>query len=101
MEVRLAELLATLSLATDLGTGFPLEVALRNALLGVTLGRKLGLSKADLSDAHHMAVLRFLGCSAFAHELAMAFGGNDNVFHSSYEPVDVDLRSSSRTPGGT
>ncbi len=31
MELRLAELLATLSLATDLGTAFPLEKALRNA----------------------------------------------------------------------
>lgn len=32
-ELRLAELLASLSLATDLGTAFPLEKALRKSLL--------------------------------------------------------------------
>jgi hypothetical protein len=88
-DVRLAELLAALSLATDLGTAFPLEKALRNALLAANLGRELGLAMDDLSDAYYMAMLRFLGCSAFAHELAAAFGGDDLTFHSSYEPVDV------------
>src|SRR5947207_2592216 len=89
MELRLAELLATLSLATDLGTAFPLEKALRNALLAVHLGREVGLSEDVLSDAYYMAMLRFLGCSAFAHELAAAVGGDDLSFHSTYEPVDV------------
>src|SRR5205809_756767 len=43
LEVRLADLLASLSLATDLGTAFPLEKALRNALLAVGIGRELGM----------------------------------------------------------
>src|SRR5207249_4452825 len=30
-----------------------------------------------LSDTYYMAMLRFLGCSAFARELAAAFGGDD------------------------
>jgi HD-GYP domain-containing protein (c-di-GMP phosphodiesterase class II)/DNA-binding CsgD family transcriptional regulator len=85
---RLAECLASLSLATDLGTAFPLEKALRNALLAIGIGRQLGLTGPALSDVYYMAMLRFLGCSAFAHELAAAFGGDDNVFHSTYEPVD-------------
>src|SRR5215813_1805785 len=89
MELRLAELLAALSLATDLGTAFPLEKALRNALLAVSLGREVGLPNEQLSDAYYMAMLRFLGCSAFAHELAAAVGGDDLTFHSTYEPVDV------------
>ncbi len=88
-ELRLAELLATLSLATDLGTAFPLEKTLRNALLAVHLGREVGLGDEELSDAYYMAMLRFLGCSAFAHELAAAVGGDDLTFHSTYEPVDV------------
>jgi HD-GYP domain-containing protein (c-di-GMP phosphodiesterase class II) len=89
MDLRLAELLATLSLATDLGTAFPLEKALRNALLAVQLGREMQLGDQELSDAYYMAMLRFLGCSAFAHELAAAVGGDDLTFHSTYEPVDV------------
>src|SRR5689334_22902408 len=64
-EVRLAELMASLSLATDLGTAFPLEKALRNALLAVELGRAYGLSEPELSDAYYVAMLRFLGCTAY------------------------------------
>jgi HD-GYP domain-containing protein (c-di-GMP phosphodiesterase class II)/DNA-binding CsgD family transcriptional regulator len=88
-EIRLAELLASLSLATDLGTAFPLEKALRNALLAVHLGEYFALGDDELSDAYYMAMLRFLGCSAFAHELAAVVGGDDLTFHSTYEPVDV------------
>jgi HD-GYP domain-containing protein (c-di-GMP phosphodiesterase class II)/DNA-binding CsgD family transcriptional regulator len=87
--IRLAELLASLSLATDLGTAFPLEKALRNALLAVGIASRLGVSADALSDIYYMAMLRFVGCSAFAHELAAAFGGDDNAFHSTYEPVDL------------
>src|SRR5712691_1958967 len=85
LEVRLADLRASLSLATDLGTAFPLEKALRNALLAVGIGRELGMDHQTLSDTYYMAMLRFLGCSAFAHELAAAFGGDDNAFHSTFE----------------
>jgi len=92
-QIRLAELLASLSLATDLGTAFPLEKALRNALIAVGIGHELGLSAADRSDVYYTAMLRFLGCSAFAHELAAAFGGDDNRFHATYEPVDVSRPS--------
>ena len=66
----MAELLASLSLATDLGTAFPLEKSLRNALLAVGIGRELKLDASDLSDVYYTAMLRFLGCSAFSHELA-------------------------------
>ena len=44
--VRLAELIAALSLATDLGTGQPMEHALRATVLAVHLGDALGLSDA-------------------------------------------------------
>ena len=42
-DLRLAELLAALSLATDLGNGFVPETALRSCLLAVQLGQELGL----------------------------------------------------------
>lgn len=102
MDERLAELLATPSLATDLGMAFPLEKAMRSAPLAVTLGRKLGLSQADLSDAYYVAMLRFLGCSAFADELAMAFGGDAASFVApTSRSMSLNLRSSPRTPCGT
>jgi hypothetical protein len=93
---RLAELLASLSLATDLGTAFPLEKALRNALLATGIGKRLGLTGSELADVYYMAMLRFLGCSAFAHQLAAAFGGDDNAFHSTYGAAILDQRPADR-----
>jgi hypothetical protein len=48
--LRLGELLAELSLATDLGMGQPLEHALRMCLIALQLGERSGLSIDDLSD---------------------------------------------------
>ncbi|HEY7985135.1 MAG TPA: hypothetical protein VID73_13245, partial [Ktedonobacterales bacterium] len=48
--LRLAELVAALSLATDLGTGQLMEHALRVCLLAVELGGELGLSEQERGD---------------------------------------------------
>ncbi len=47
--VRLAELVATLSLGTDLGFGQPMEHVLRQCLIALRLGERLGLSEAENS----------------------------------------------------
>jgi HD-GYP domain-containing protein (c-di-GMP phosphodiesterase class II) len=72
--VRLAELFASLSLATDLGLGQPLEHALRSCIIAVRLGRAAGLSEADLQDAYYLALLRFIGCSSVAVPTQAVFG---------------------------
>ena len=45
--VRLAELLAVLSLATDLGMGQPMEHVLRQCLISLRLAQRMGLGEAD------------------------------------------------------
>lgn len=75
---RLTELLAATSLATDLVTGQPLEHALRTCLLSLDVGRRLGLPATTLRDVHSVALLRFLGCTADAPEMARLAGG-DNI----------------------
>jgi HD-GYP domain-containing protein (c-di-GMP phosphodiesterase class II)/DNA-binding CsgD family transcriptional regulator len=87
-DIRLAELLAALSLATDLGNGFVPETALRSCLLAVQLGQELGLSNSDLSDVYYLPFLRYLGCTAFAYEEAATFGGNDIAFRNAFAGVD-------------
>jgi HD-GYP domain-containing protein (c-di-GMP phosphodiesterase class II) len=72
--VRLGELIAALSLATDLAMGQPLEHALRTCLLGVYLGERLGLNDADLSDVFYVALLRSVGCTGDPYSLAAIFG---------------------------
>jgi len=69
-QVRLAEVVGSLSLVTDLATGQPLEHGLRRSLLAVWLGENLGLEPADLSDAYYVALLGSVGCTIEGTELA-------------------------------
>jgi HD-GYP domain-containing protein (c-di-GMP phosphodiesterase class II) len=61
-ELRLAELVATLSLAADIGVGQPYEHAQRAAIGAVLLGETLGLGETDLKDTFYITLLRFIGC---------------------------------------
>ncbi len=73
-EIRLAELTAALSIATDLGMGQPINYALCSSILAVRIGDKLGLSEADLRDVYYYALLRFIGCNAETPTLAALVG---------------------------
>src|SRR4051794_9230689 len=77
--VRAAEVVGALSLATDLGTGQPLEHALRTAVLSVRLGELAGASRKDLSDTYYVALLHASGCTSNGHEAAQLYG--DDVTH--------------------
>lgn len=85
--LRLAELVGALSLATDLGMGQPLEQALRTCLIGLAIGERLGLDAEELSDVYYVALLRFLGCTADAHEMAALVGGDDIAIRAAIAPV--------------
>ncbi len=79
--------MAALSLATDLGMGQPLEQALRTCLLALCLGDRLGLRDQELADIYYVALLRFLGCTADAHEWASLVGGDDIAARAAIAPV--------------
>ena len=72
--LRLAEPVAALSLATDLGMGQPMDSVLLSAVLGVRLASLFGVSDAELSEVYYVALLRFVGCNADAHVAAETFG---------------------------
>jgi HD-GYP domain-containing protein (c-di-GMP phosphodiesterase class II) len=61
--LRLAEVLASLSLATDLAIGQPMEHGLRRSLLAVWLGEDLGFSADELRDLYYAALLGAVGCT--------------------------------------
>jgi HD-GYP domain-containing protein (c-di-GMP phosphodiesterase class II) len=81
-DVRLADLMTSLSLATDLGMGQPLEQVLRYCLLALELGRRVGCEAAVLSDVYYLALLEHVGCSATASEMAVWNGGDELAFRS-------------------
>jgi len=72
--IRAAELIGALSLATDLGTGQPLEHALRTAVLAVRLGELAGASPKELVDTYYVALLHASGCTSNGHEATLLFG---------------------------
>src|SRR3954452_1108904 len=72
--MRTAELVGALSIATDLGTGQPLEHALRSAVLAVRLGELAGASAHVLADTYYVALLHASGCTSNGHEATLLFG---------------------------
>jgi len=85
-QMRLAELIAAISLATDLGTGQPTGHALRTCYLAMGLARELGVSVQDEFDTFYLALLRFLGCTAEASDDATINGGDDIALYAGVAP---------------
>ena len=77
---RLVEVLAALSLASDVGHDQPLEKSLRNAVIAARLGEELGLRGDELSASFYVALLRSMGCTSNSFETAALFGGEDLAF---------------------
>ena len=84
---RLAELVAALSLATDLGMGQPMEQGLRTCLVSLRLADLAGASTGELAEVYYVALLRFLGCTADAHDAALSVGGDDIALRRAIAPV--------------
>ncbi len=71
---RTLELLGGLSLVTDIGTGSPLEESLKRCLVAARLAKIIGSPDAEVSDVLYTALLQHLGCTAYSHEVARAWG---------------------------
>ena len=74
MGVRLADLLAAFSLATDLGLGQPMEHALRSWLIASRLGARMGLEARARQDLFYVVTLAWVGCVADTPEVSRLFG---------------------------
>jgi HD-GYP domain-containing protein (c-di-GMP phosphodiesterase class II) len=80
--IRLAELMAALSLATDLGLGQPLEHELGVCLSALELADRLGSTAEECSDVYYVALLAHVGCTAAAPYFASWVGGDEIHFQS-------------------
>lgn len=86
--LRLAELVAAFSLATDLGLGQPMEHVLRSWLIAARLGEHVGVEADDRGALYFVATLAWVGCVADTPEVARWFGDDIAYRGDSYE---VDL----------
>ena len=88
--LRLAELVAALSLGIDLGFGQPMEHVLRQCLIALRLADVLGLDEQQRLSIYYSALLIDVGCHTDAHEQAKWFG--DDIASKSTK-YDHDMRS--------
>ena len=86
-QVRLAEVVGALSLATDVGMGSPLELGLGTCLVARRLADELGCTPAEQRRVYWVALLRHIGCTAGSHEFA-ALVGDEIEFRGGLGGVD-------------
>jgi HD-GYP domain-containing protein (c-di-GMP phosphodiesterase class II) len=72
--VRLADLLAGLSLISDHGLGLPPDDAVRSCLVATALARRLGLRDGEVADVFYDSLLEHIGCLGYAHETYLVWG---------------------------
>jgi len=85
--VTLAELLAVLSLATDLGLGQPMEHVLRQCLIALRLADRMGLDEAGQEVVYYAALVAWVGCHVDAYEQAKWFG-DDTALKTDFRHTD-------------
>ena len=88
--VRLAELVAALSLGIDLGFGQPMEHVLRQCLIAMRLAGRMGLDDDARSAVYYTSLLVNVGCHSDAHEQAKWFGDDIELKSHKY---DYDQKS--------
>src|SRR6476620_4631545 len=76
--VRLAELVALLSLGTDLGLGQPMEHMIRACLIALRLADLFELDSPGRVAVYYSGLLAWVGCHTDAYEQAKWFG--DDLF---------------------
>lgn len=92
-EIRVAEVMAALSLTTDLATGVPFEKGLRVCLVADELARRTGSSEAARAAVFQTTLLRSIGCTSHAPENAAEFV-DDTAFQHALkllDPGDADV----------
>ena len=75
------ELLAALSLGTDLGMGHPMEHVLRQTSLALRLAEEIGLSDGEREVVYFSSMMAWVGCHIDAYEQAKWFGDDCAVKH--------------------
>lgn len=92
--LRLSEFAATLALAQDNAFGQPLESQFRSCLLATWLSQEAGFDPQVRHDVYWAALLRYLGCTGHAHEVATLFGDEiairaQTLVHDAANPEEV------------
>ena len=92
--LRLAELVAALSIGIDLGFGQPMEHVLRQCLIALRMAEGVGLEEEERAVVYYTALLINVGCHSDAHEQAKWFGDDIAMKAGKYDHELRSLRAS-------
>ena len=86
--VMLGEILSALSFALDITEGARPGHSVRACLLGMRLGKQIGLSDPSLADLYYALLLKDIGCSSNSARMAAAFTADDQVVKQHFKFID-------------
>jgi HD-GYP domain-containing protein (c-di-GMP phosphodiesterase class II)/DNA-binding CsgD family transcriptional regulator len=92
-DVRVAELVALMSLGADLGLGQPMEHALRQSVIALRIAARLGLDEQQRAVLYYVSLIAWVGCHIDAYEQAKWFGDDirlkEDMRHVDYAGANV------------
>lgn len=88
--VRVAELVATMSLAADLGLGQPMEHCMRQTTIALRLADLIGTTPAEREATYYLGMLINAYCHADASEQAAWFGDDISFKGDGFETLGMN-----------
>ena len=95
-ELKLSELIGSLSHALDITEGQPEGHCVRCCWIGMHLGRSIGLPDQSLWELYYTLLLKDLGCSSNAARICELYLTDDLSFKRDYKWVDGSLNQALR-----
>jgi HD-GYP domain-containing protein (c-di-GMP phosphodiesterase class II) len=91
--VTLSDLLGVLSFGADLGMGQPMEHGLRQCLIALALGDRVGLTDDERDAVYYGSLVAWVGCHVDAYEQAKWFG-DETALKSDFRKTDFATAAS-------
>jgi putative nucleotidyltransferase with HDIG domain len=86
--VRVSEVISALSYALDLTEGQPEGHSVRTCLIGMRIGREIGLDADARSSLFYALLLKDAGCSSNSAATCELFGADDHTVKRTWKTVD-------------
>ena len=90
-ELRLSELIGSLSHALDITEGQPRGHCVRSCWIGMHIGLQIGLDDAALWELYYVLLLKDLGCSSNAARICELYRTDDREFKQAYKSTGDGL----------
>lgn len=87
-QIALSEVISALSFALDLTEDAVPGHAVRSCLLGMRIGRELGLGEEALGELYYALLLKDIGCSSNAGRMCQILGGDDRSAKRAVKTLD-------------